>query len=385
MRPPVIICIIAWVNPLFMFRDVDMTIQNGAVYDNNYGRAAAYFLATCAPAPEDGARLEAYRLITGIYAAVLRDADALGYKPSPDVFFSPWEQQKGREKDIRSIRGAIDKVEGLIADLFAITESAEIVDGHALLPPGTAPGRTLKKALGAVGITAEKADGRVRLPAPAGCFAGLKELAAISRTHVIPITDGPQEDKPYLYFSRCVFKPEENWAAMAFDKLLGAEGRLVRLCAALEKRGYRRLDCVDGKKISLDYVMQHGKQAEPVKWAWGERTHSGISVTYEELRLEPCFLWLRMPMFKTVLQNAEKFPPGVAAFIAAHTKTCDGCRYCVQTDKTHTRPLACVKLGDSSKCPLFPGFTMNWRALPAGLDESILALLDALNGLPELR
>lgn len=154
--------------------------------------------------------------------------------------------------------------------------------------------------------------------------------------------------------------------------------------AALERRGYRRVDCVDGKKISLDYIKQHGKKAEPIKIAWAERTHSGISLTYEELRLAPCFLWLRMPMFMTVLQSMDSLPPRVAEFIAANTKTCDGCRYCVQTDKTGARPLACVKISGKNKCPHFPGFTMNWRAMPDGLDADILATLDALCALPQL-
>ena len=73
-------------------------------------------------------------------------------------------------------------------------------------------------------------------------------------------------------------------------------------------------------------MRQHGKKEEPVKWAWSERTHSGIEVSYEELRLEPCFLWLRMPMYKSVLAACDRLPERVVAFLADHTKTCDGCR-----------------------------------------------------------
>ncbi len=193
--------------------------------------------------------------------------------------------------------------------------------------------------------------------------------------------EASRPDKPYLYFSRCVFVPEENWLAPVFDRLIGADGRLLRLCSELESRGYRRIDCFNGEKITLDYVKQHGKKAEPLKWPWGERTHSGVSLTCEELRLAPCFLWVRMPMYKTVLAALDRLPPSTVAFLARYTKTCDGCRYCVQTDKTHTRPLAAVKIGDKRKCPHYPGFTMNWRALDDELAAEIPALLNAL---PEL-
>ena len=233
-------------------------------------------------------------------------------------------------------------------------------------------------------MTVGKQDERVLLELPDGCFEGLKELASISRAHTVPITIGSEEEKPYFYFSRCVFEPEENWTALVFDRLLDANGQLIRLCGELEKRGYRRIDCFDGKKVGLEYVKQHGKKEEPLKWAWAERTHSGISLTYEELRLAPCFLWVRMPMYKTVLACADKLPENVRSFIQHNTKTCDGCRYCVQTDKTNTRPLAAVHINGEDLCPLYPGFTMNWRALSLELSDHILALLDALNGLPEL-
>lgn len=361
------------------------TIQNGTQYDNNYARAAAYFLGTCASAPAGGERLAAYRIITGIYGVIADDPASVGWKALPDVSFAPWEQQKGREKDIKAIRGAINKIETLIAELFAITEAAELLPDGALLPAGIAPGRTLGKALAKVGVTIAPEGERVRLFAPLGGLDGLKSLAAVSRAHVIHVTDAPHVDLPYLHFSRCVFEPDENWLAAAFDRLLNADGRLIRLCDELEQRGYRRVDCFDGWHITLDYVKQYGRKNEPLKWSWAEKTHAGIAVTYEDLRLAPCFFWIRLPMFRTILEHADALPAPVSDFLERCTKTCDGCRYCVQTDKTHTRPLACVKVHGKNKCPHFPGFTMNWRSLPSELAEHTLALLDAVEALPELQ
>ncbi len=233
-------------------------------------------------------------------------------------------------------------------------------------------------------MTIDTYNNQIKLVATKECLEGLKELAVISRAHTIPSIDGENANKPYLYFSRCVWETEENWLALAFDKLLDAKDQLIWLCNELEKRGYRRIDCFDGKHISLNYVKQHGEKEEPIKGAWAERTHSGIELTYEDLRLEPCFLWMRMPMFKTILECAPKLPEHVVGFIRRFTKPCDSCRYCVQTDKSHTRPLACVEVEGEKKCSIFPGFTMNWRELPPELAQYILYLLDALNDLSEL-
>lgn len=357
------------------------SIQNGSTYDNLYARAAAALLGTCAPAPKEKDRLAAYNLITGVYQAVLSDAAAVGFPAAPDCSFAPWEQQRGREKDVKDIRDAIRKVEAMAQKLFDIAETAEEAPFGALLPEGARLDKKLQNALKIAGCPAEKRGARVAIILPEGCFAALQALAAISRAHVIPITDGPMEDKAYLYFSRGVFDPKENWQALAFDRLLNADGRLILLCDALKKRGYQRIDCFDGKRVCVDFVKQYGKKDEPLKQAWAERTHAGLSVSFEELRLEPCFVWLRLPMFKTLLTRAGEMPETAARFIAQNTKTCDGCRYCVQTDKTGERPLAAIKVLGKPKCPMFPGFSFNWRALPPELSEGMLSVLDAVEAL----
>lgn len=356
-----------------------MTYKNGAHYDSNYARAAAYFLSTCAPKPDGEAELSAYTLITGIYEAIGRDPSAIGYKPTEDLWFEPWEPQRGREKDVKNIREPIAKIEKLIKELFDAVEIGEATDAGLVFSAGS-PSSALSLALKQASYTLEK-NPQTILRLPRGCAAALKKLCALSRENTVPITDGPLDDKAFLFFSRCVFDVSDNWTAKAFDAAIDGGGLIVKLCAELERRGYTRTDCRDGKKISLDYSKQHGKKAEPVKAAWGERSHSGIELSYEELRLEPCFLWMRMPMFKTVLEKADSLPSEVAEFIASNTKTCDGCRYCVQTDKTKTRPLAAVKLSGKNKCPMFPGFTFNWRRIDGELCEKILKTLDAVDAL----
>ena len=362
-------------SPLFYGGDT-MILKNGNKYNSNYARAAAYFLGTCADRQNEASRASAYDFITGIYSAIMESPEKLGLKPTADIWLEPWEQQRERAKDVKIIRDSIKKIEALISELFKLITAAELCDDSLVLNENCAkPKKMLTAALRETGVVTE--NGKITLPE--GCARGLKELADISAKNIIHITDNtPIDDKAYLYFSRCVFEPEENWTARVFDRGLGADGQLLWLCEELEKRGYKRIDCKDGKIISLDYVKQYGKKDGPVKMSWADKGHCGIELTFEDLRLEPYFIWLRMPEFKSVLEHCSEFPADVSDFIAKSTKTCDGCRYCIQTDKTGKRPLAAISVNNEMKCPYFPSFGMNWRFLDGKLAGDILKFIDTV-------
>lgn len=343
-------------------------MKNGTEYKTIYARAGGYYLNTCAERESDGEKAAAYDFITSIYSNVINSADN-GLPKTPDVHFRPWEQQRERQGDVKIIRDAFKKIETLVAELYSIVENSEI-DGD-----GFVLAKKISKNLSALlKLSNATIDGNL-LRLPEKCALGLKELAEISKKNVIAITDGNFPDKEYLYFSRCVFSPADNWVAKAFDRGLSANGQLLRLCEQLESRGYKRVDCKDGKRISLDYIKSYGKDA-PLKISWADKTHYGIELTFEDLRLEPYFIWLRLPSYKGVLENLGKYSQTVKNFIFENGKNCDGCRYCVQTDKTGTRPLANVKVDDKRKCTYFPSFNYNWRHLDEKLVDNFLSTLD---------
>lgn len=147
-----------------------MDIKNGTTYENNYARAAAYFLSTCAPFPEVGNKKwqAAYEFITGICKSIIDDALSLGIKTVPDVYFQPWEQQRGREKEVKNIRTPIKKIEQLIKKLFEITQSAEISGDAMIMPKGSlVPRGILQKVLTNSGTVIQKGE-QVKLIFPAG-------------------------------------------------------------------------------------------------------------------------------------------------------------------------------------------------------------------------
>ena len=64
------------------------------------------------------------------------------------------------------------------------------------------------------------------------------------------------------------------------------------------------------------------------------------------------------------------------SFITGTTKKCDGCRYCVQTDKSGTRPLAAINVDDHDLCPLFCGFSYT---IDDDLVDNIIELLQFID------
>jgi hypothetical protein len=84
-----------------------------------------------------------------------------------------------------------------------------------------------------------------------------------------------------------------------------------------------------------------------------------------------------MPAFRSLMENREKLSPQVLGFFKSSIKACEGCRYCVQTDKTGTRPLAAIE----GICTMFPGFSLNYRKLDHELAQKTLMGLDELDSI----
>lgn len=64
-----------------------------------------------------------------------------------------------------------------------------------------------------------------------------------------------------------------------------------------------------------------------------------------------------------------------------HTKCCDQCRYCVQTDKTGQRPLSTMMVAGEPLCPYYPGFCCAILELDAKRVSQIIALLQDIEAI----
>lgn len=187
---------------------------------------------------------------------------------------------------------------------------------------------------------------------------------------------GIAKSKASILFSRGIFEIGAPWNREVFGNMFADRKPFDNFIDFLEQNGYMRIDNKEyNNQISLDYIKNYGKLEDELKWAWAERTHSGIEVVYEEIKKSQPLISLRIPYFMEILKNNEKMNEQVKNFVVSTTKKCDGCRYCIQTDKTGKRPFAYISINEYRLCPLFAGFQYRWKTLNDKTVEGMVELL----------
>lgn len=355
-----------------------MKAANGKTFSHCYERASAYYASTCAPCEEGEGKAAVREIMLKIYDAFTQKTEEMGLKAKPDVYFRPWEPHKGREKDVKLIRDANDKIMTFQDMFLSFMEQAEWKDiGLFVDRELFQPKKFFFLVLEAAGIP-YIAGSTIGILLEKDCAMAFKELAR----HAIALgtnADGTvNRSDAAFYFSRVVFTEKTDWLAKDFDRIMGANGYITDLCNVLEKMGYQREILLDGRYFSLNYLKDFGKKKEPLKRAFAERSRLGIEISYEDLYIHPALLSLRLPYYTDVLRNADMMSEKVREFMLNHTKTCDGCRYCVQMDKTGKRPLAAISVGSVKKCPYYPGFSYRFIEMDRELEESIINLFEEI-------
>jgi hypothetical protein len=175
-----------------------------------------------------------------------------------------------------------------------------------------------------------------------------------------------------------MFDKEYPYTKEIYSKLSNNEEIFQTLVSFLTKENYCRIDNRKNK-VNLDYIKEYDKKENELKDAWGERTHGGISVEYDPLMGNPSLYSLRMPYYKTILQQSEKMPNDIRKFVVHTGKKCDNCRYCVQMDKTGQKTLAYITVVNKDKeynmCTYFPGFYYCWEKLDQNIVGNIISML----------
>lgn len=86
---------------------------------------------------------------------------------------------------------------------------------------------------------------------------------------------------------------------------------------------------------------------------------------------------------KNYLEKFDSMSSTLKDFVIEYTKKCDRCHYCVQTDKTGTRPLAYLPIDYNREkyelCPYFPGYTYSWTSIDDELVDRIIEFLSFMD------
>lgn len=191
-------------------------------------------------------------------------------------------------------------------------------------------------------------------------------------------------------FAHCFFRQDYPYLSDIYAGLLG--GEFTRLEKWMTGRGYRRYVSKEpvstGCKVVLSYANPAWSGEEPSGSFLYKVKHTGICVKYEPYFQGPCVMGLCIPNgLKPFLDHFEDMDDILKAFVMRQSKRCEGCRYCVQTDKTGQRPLANIPVlsqgEEALMCPYFPGFSYCWTELNADLTDCIIRMLEFMDGFAE--
>ncbi|MBN1876463.1 MAG: hypothetical protein JXA33_19720 [Anaerolineae bacterium] len=323
------------------------------------------------------AQQQFYTFLRGVAEAVRNNPERLDLKPQPDDGYEHGEAQNHRPELIDAMKKTKRKVDNFVALLLKIGV-AGVVDGQTLhvqkqdvaLPSPT------RARLAYFGLTLEtgKTETVITCDAFPKMFPAWTWLAA-EATRTAPTT-GPAHVPP-MRFSRCLYSDTYPYTRDVLLRLAGDNPGLLTLIGFFEKEDYT-LVCDRDNHITVDWVKSYGKPDDPLKDWWGERTHGGLAFEYDWIRKNPVLFGLRIPEFKRLLQHFNAMPDQVKTFVVQHTKHCDACNYCIQMDKTGTRPRAFIAVeydGQHELCTMFPGFGYTWQVLDDSVATDIQAFL----------
>ena len=188
-------------------------------------------------------------------------------------------------------------------------------------------------------------------------------------------------------FSCCLFDKDYPYASDIYARLLGETSFRILENRLLEK-GYRRyvVDNITASDCKLSLTIANPKwSGEPPRGGFEYKIkHTGISTLYDPYTENPQVIGLCIPNgMKQYLTAFDSMDKEVQRFVVEHTKKCDGCRYCVQTDKTGTRQLANIPISFEEKryplCTYFPGYYYCWSHLDDDLVEQMLNMLNFMD------
>lgn len=323
-----------------------------------------------------------HAFLRGAAEAVRDHPDWLDLPLQPDDGYEHGEMQNRRPELIKAMHRVKAKIDNWITLLLQMGLCG-VVDGrqlHIRKEDMKLPANTCAR-LARFGLDLEpgKTETVVACSAYPDLFPAWTWLAA-EATRTAP--EGGKKNVPPLRFSRCLYSDIHPYARDLLIRLADDSTGLPALVDYLERKGYT-LVCNRGNELTADWVKSYGKADEPLKDAWAERTHGGFSIEYGWIRKRPLLFALRIPEFKTLLQHFDAMSGQTQAFVVRHTKHCNNCGYCTQTDKTGKRKPAFVTVehdGRHSLCLMFPGFGYTWQTLddePALDIQAFLAFVDS--------
>jgi hypothetical protein len=324
----------------------------------------------------EGSQRQFYTFLRGVAEAVRDHPEWLDLPVQPDDAYEHMEAQNRHPELIKAMRSTKRKLDDFISLLLQMGLNGS-VEGQALHVRREDIKLTAKTRarLGRFGLALETGTEETIITCDAypDMFPAWVWLAEA-------VGHAPKTGKagvPPVRFSHCLYSDTYPYGREVLIGLAGDSSGLPALVEFLDREGYS-VACNRNNELNVDWVKSYGKADEPLKGWWGERTHGGLSIEYDWIRVHPVFFGLRIPEFKTLVQHFDHMPEQTQAFVVRQTKHCDRCGYCTQTDKTGKRPRAFLTVdydGPHELCLMFPGFGYTWQSVDDAVASDIASFL----------
>ncbi len=130
--------------------------------------------------------------------------------------------------------------------------------------------------------------------------------------------------------------------------------------------------------LEKGYVCHHHENGIKYEKEYPKKQRAHMNIYYDWRKINPLIFDFKAPHFSKVITFYDQMDDELKDMVFNKTKTCDGCGYCVQTDKTGKRPklAQCLELNGvkKPKCPLFPSF--GWDNVNMKMISKVKKLFD---------
>lgn len=190
-------------------------------------------------------------------------------------------------------------------------------------------------------------------------------------------------------FAHCFFRRDYPYVSDLYARLLGNPSAWRKLERWMQDRGYKYYHSMQvtasQDSIPMTYANPAWSADPPTGGFEYKIRHTGISCQYDSFVRTPQVLGLCIPGgLKRYLEAFDQMDSMMQSFVVAQTKKCDQCDYCIQTDRSRTRPRAYLTVSHLGKsyalCTYFPGYTYSWNTLDEELADQLIAMLSWMDG-----
>ncbi len=187
-----------------------------------------------------------------------------------------------------------------------------------------------------------------------------QELFPAWKLHCSVPKDGKIRTQNMMIFLYGRFGSKQYTAAEMFGRISNPEQISILESYFLEK-GYT----VSNNEMSVVYEREYPKKQKAY-----------MRIFFDWRKKNQMVFEFKVPQFSNVIKSYDKMDNDLKALAFYRTKNCDGCGYCIQTDKTGRRPRLALSLKlneqTQSKCPLFPALV--WF----NADEEMISIVKKL-------